>query len=156
MDNTRKLRSRSIRRIGPALLATAFAMTLGGCVEVKPEHITLNGETYIQGPATSSAPLPGLPDMGAHQLIPLTALAEQQQTRRIPVWGCTAFDYGTTAVGLIVGLAEANPLGALIVPIAYFANRAASKQAKNGDTTAAEVSSTVHCGAGVINLLALL
>jgi hypothetical protein len=89
-------------------------------------------------------------------LIPLTAQSELEQTRHVPVWGCTAFDFGTTAIALIGGLAEANPLGVLIIPIAFLANRAASQQARDGNLMAANASSAAHCGAGVINLVTLL
>jgi len=152
------MKTTDARKHRPYLLisAVSLAFVLGGCVEVKPEHIRLNGQDYIQSPATKAPPLAGLPNMGPHQLIPLTAEAEKQQTRHIPVWGCTAFDFGTTAIGLAAGIAEANPLGILIAPIAFIANRAASSQAKNGDTTAATVSSVTHCAAGVANLAALL
>lgn len=138
--------------IALALMMPAFA----GCVAVKPQHVMLHGQTYIQGPATNAGPLVGLPDMGPRQLVLLTAQSEREQTQRIPVWGCTAFDFGTTALGLAAGLAEANPLGILIVPIAFLVNRAASKRAKSGDTGPAKFSSVTHCGAGVANLLSLL
>ncbi|MEO5624145.1 MAG: hypothetical protein ABIQ78_12080 [Dokdonella sp.] len=161
MDSKFKLRkddANSVNHVAPvvAIALTLIMPILVGCVAVKPQHVMLHGQTYIQGAATKAGPLAGLPDMGPHQLVLLTAQSEREQTQHIPVWGCSAFDFGTTAIGLAAGLAEANPLGILIVPIVFMVNHSASRRAKNGDTGAAKISSVAHCGAGVANLMSLL
>jgi hypothetical protein len=138
------------------VLVFPLVLLLTGCVEVKPEHIQLGGQVYIQGPATKAAPLLGLPDMGAHQLVALTPASEAQMTQHIPVWGCTALDAGTSLVGLAIGLAEANPIGIFVIPVMAVASHVAAKKAEHGDTSAAKAHSAVHCAAGIANLATIL
>lgn len=53
-----------------ALCALAVIMILialiSGCTEVRPERIQIEGQLYIQEPATKAPPLAGLPDLGEH------------------------------------------------------------------------------------------
>jgi len=78
----------------------------------------------------------------------------QAHTHEVPMWGCTAFDWGTTAVAIIFyGAVESNPLG-VAGTIAYGAiyNDIAKKHAADGDGSMAKASAAVHCGAGAWNL----
>lgn len=131
-------------------------LLLTGCVEVKPEHIQLGGQLYIQGPATKSPPLAGLPDMGTYQLVALTPASEAQMTHHVPIWGCTALDAGTTVAGLAMGLTEASPLGIFVIPVMAIASQIAAKKAERGDASTAKAQSAVHCAAGLANLATIL
>ena len=92
------------------------------------------------------------------QPIVLETLAAQELADRKNaehMWSCTKFDFGTTAVGLAIGLAEANPLGILIVPLAFAINHQARENAKRGDPNMETVATVSHCGAGALNVLTI-
>lgn len=67
------------------------------------------------------------------------------------MWGCQGADMATTGIGLAVGLAEANPLGLLIVPIALIAEHQAQK-----NHVGEKVIGAAHCGAAAWNLAMIL
>lgn len=69
-------------------------------------------------------------------------------------WGCLLADYGTTALGLGIGLAEANPLGP-VVAIAFSAvsHKAVTEKAtRDGADYPQRIENAVHCGAAAWNV----
>ena len=76
--------------------------------------------------------------------------------KRALVWQCTAADAGSTAIGLSVGLSEANPLGWALIPATLIVNNQAIKAEKNGDPILANAVAVSRCGIAVINVLTIL
>lgn len=75
--------------------------------------------------------------------------------KRQPTWQCMGADFGSTGVGLALGLAEANPLGWIALPVGIAGNVMARQAEEKGDDRLAKLSARVHCGAAVWNILTI-
>ena len=81
---------------------------------------------------------------------------EYDRTHIKRMWGCTAFDAGTTILGLAIGFSEASPLGLFVLPYSIWANLVAHSELRShGDPTVANTLAVMHCGAGGLNILTI-
>jgi hypothetical protein len=140
----------------------ALLALLTGCTHVVvPDRVTLDGQSYeISRPVAAE---PSTDAQGAVYEQPASILLASQvewdnsHTHTYPIWGCTAFDFGTTAFALLKGgFVESNPLGLLLIPISIAVNKAAEKRAREGDPNGAVTASATHCGAGALNVVTII
>ena len=99
------------------------------------------------------------PTQLAQPIVQQTLDAQDESDKRNArfMYGCQGADFATTGIGLAVGLAEANPLGLLTIPIALIAERIVQHNAnKTGGYGAERTVGAVHCGAAAINILTIL
>jgi hypothetical protein len=107
--------------------ALLFSAVLAGCASTQVPRKEL-------GPAELNNPI-------------VMRVYEQHEREDKRMWACVWADIGTTGVGLVLGLAESNPIGLAVIPLSLWGAHVAQKT-----DTAKNAVARVHCAAGAWNV----